>query len=103
MTVSRDLKALIHERMQKTGESYVPARRNVLAQRHTPSLQIVESTDETDSIRATPAWDPVVVRRFRTPEEAKAARPAISTRNSVEQTPSRSATMALRRYGRSFP
>lgn len=78
MTVSRDLKALIHERMQKTGESYVPARRNVLAQRHTPSLQIVESTDETDSIRATPAWDPVVVRRFRTPEEAKAARPAIS-------------------------
>lgn len=68
--------------MEKTGERYAAARRQILQSLHAPPPgEIAGTADDPASIRvAAPTWERVVVRRFRTPEEAKAARPTINDR-----------------------
>jgi hypothetical protein len=82
MTTSRDLKALVRDRMEKTGERYAAARRQILRSLHaSPPGETAEYSDDRPSIRVTaPTWERVVVRRFRTPEEAKAVRLALNDR-----------------------
>lgn len=82
MTESRDFKALVRDRMAKTGERYAAARRHILRNAPSPtSGEITAPEDNPNPIRVIPpTWEQVVVRRFRTPEEAKAVRPAIDIR-----------------------
>jgi hypothetical protein len=81
MTRQRDRKALIRARQAKTGESYNAARRHFLSGRHNQS-PIAGVERPPDQIRVAPTLElkPVIVRRFRTPDEAKAVRPRLDDR-----------------------
>lgn len=84
MTTARDLKALVRQRMEKTGERYSAARRHVCHELHASSAsKVAKSTDDSTPVRAGPIFEPVVICRFRTPEGAKAARPAINDRATL--------------------
>jgi len=48
MTDQRDFKRRVRDRQARTGESYMTARRHVLAQRPEPAIPVVETIDATD-------------------------------------------------------
>lgn len=58
MTTQRDLKQIIRARMEKTGESYVTARRQILATPDAPALH--ESLDANETATIMPKWHPLI-------------------------------------------
>jgi hypothetical protein len=80
MTTCRDLKALVRVRMEKTGERYAAARRHILNELHdhSPVDGIAQAPDGVEVIRVN--LEPVVIRRFRSPDEAKSVRTDINDR-----------------------